>query len=40
MPSGALRIRLPDSVKPGLYFLKALNAHGEKVARSAEFRIA
>ena len=39
MPSGALRIRLPDLVKPGGYFLKALNAHGEEVARSAAFRI-
>lgn len=39
MPAGALRIRLPDSVKPGSYFLEALNAHGEKVARSAEFEI-
>jgi hypothetical protein len=39
MPSGALRIRLSVSVRPGLYFLKALNAHGEEVARSVEFRI-
>jgi hypothetical protein len=39
MPSGALRIRLPDSVKPGLYFLRALNAHGDDVARSAEFHV-
>jgi hypothetical protein len=38
-PSGALRIRLSVSVRPGLYFLKALNAHGEEVARSVEFRI-
>jgi hypothetical protein len=29
LPSGSLRIRLPDSVRPGTYFLKALNAHGE-----------
>ena len=39
LPSGLLRIRLPDSVKPGLYFLKALNAHGEYLTRSVEFRI-
>ena len=39
MPSGALRIRLPDSVRPGIYFLRALNAHGEDVARSAVFQI-
>jgi hypothetical protein len=39
MPIGALRIRLPDSVSPGIYFLRALNAHGEDVARSADFRI-
>lgn len=39
LPSGALRIRLPDSVKPGIYFLKALNARGQKVARSAEFKV-
>jgi hypothetical protein len=39
LPSGALRIRLPDSVKPGLYFLRALNAHGDDVAKSAEFQV-
>lgn len=39
MPSGALRIRLPDSVKSGFYFLRALNAHGEDVARSAVFQV-
>jgi hypothetical protein len=39
LPSGALRIRLPEIVKPGVYFLRALNAHGDDVARSAEFRI-
>jgi hypothetical protein len=26
LPSGALRIRLPEVVKPGAYFLWALNA--------------
>ncbi len=40
LPSGSLRIRLPESVKPGSYFLKALNAHGEFVARSAVFEVA
>jgi hypothetical protein len=39
LPSGALRIRLPDSVKPGLYFLRALNVHGDDVARSVEFQV-
>ena len=33
------RIRLPDSVKPGAYFLKALNGHGEDAAQSAEFQV-
>jgi hypothetical protein len=39
IPSGALRIRLPDSIKPGLYFLRALNAHGDDVARSTDFQV-
>jgi hypothetical protein len=39
LPIGALRIRLPEAVKPGVYFLRALNAHGDDVARSAEFRV-
>jgi len=37
VPSGSLRIRLPDAVKPGDYFLKALNGHGEFAAQSVEF---
>ena len=37
MPSGSLRIRLPASIEPGAYYLKALNAHGEDVAQSVEF---
>jgi hypothetical protein len=39
MPSGSLRIRLNDSIGKGVYFLKALNAHGEYLARSADFVI-
>lgn len=39
LPTGSLRIRLPEKVRPGIYFLRALNAHGQDVARSAEFRI-
>ncbi len=39
VPVGALRIKLPDSIKPGTYFLKALNGHGEDAAQSAEFEI-
>jgi hypothetical protein len=40
MPVGSLRIRLPDEVGPGTYFLMALNGHGEYLARSADFAIA
>jgi hypothetical protein len=39
LPVGSLRIRLPESVRPGTYYLKALNGHGELAARSADFRI-
>jgi hypothetical protein len=39
LPSGSLRIRLPDSVKPGAYYLKALNGRGEHAAQSAEFYV-
>jgi hypothetical protein len=39
VPSGMLRIRLPDAVKPGAYFLKALNGHGEAAAQSVDFYI-
>jgi hypothetical protein len=39
VPVGALRIRLPDSIEPGTYFLKAFNGHGEDAARSADFEI-
>ena len=39
VPNGSLRIRLPVSVKPGAYYLKALNGHGEFAAQSAEFYI-
>jgi hypothetical protein len=39
VPSGSLRIRLPDSIRPGAYYLKALNGHGEHAARSADFYI-
>ena len=39
MPNGTLRIRLTDSIGNGVYFLKALNAHGEYLARSANFVI-
>ena len=39
MPNGTLRIRLTDSIGNGVYFLKALNAHGEYLARSADFVI-
>ena len=39
MPAGALRIRLPDQVRPGTYFLMALNGHGDYLAKSADFEI-
>jgi hypothetical protein len=39
-PNGALRIKVPASLKPGTYFLRALNAHGIDVAQSAAFHIA
>jgi hypothetical protein len=40
MPAGSLRIRLPEAIRAGVYFLLARNAHGEDIARSAEFSIA
>ena len=40
LPAGSLRIRLPAAVKPGAYFLKALNGHGQPAAQSAGFDIA
>lgn len=39
VPSGSLRISLPDSITPGDYFLRALNGHGQLAARSAVFRV-
>ena len=39
LPAGSLRIRVPDAVKPGTYYLKALNGHGEHAAQSVEFYI-
>lgn len=39
VPSGLLRIRLPDTVKPGAYVLRAINGHGEYAAQSAEFQV-
>ncbi|WFU38434.1 hypothetical protein QA640_28920 [Bradyrhizobium sp. CB82] len=40
VPVGAVWIRLPDTVKPGTYFLEALNGHGQDAARSADIEIA
>ena len=39
LPTGSLRIHLPEAVRPGVYFLKALNAHGSYLTRSIDFRI-
>jgi len=38
-PNGSLRMRLPDSVRPGTYYLKALNGHGEYAAQSVDFAV-
>ena len=38
-PNGWLRIRLPETIKAGAYYLKALNGHGEAAAQSTEFYI-
>jgi hypothetical protein len=38
-PNGWLRIRLPETVEAGFYYLKALNGHGEAAARSVEFYV-
>src|SRR5260370_40049045 len=35
VPNGSLRIRLPDSVKPRAYYLKALNGPAEYPAQCA-----
>jgi hypothetical protein len=40
VPSGSLRISIPASVKPGDYFLKALDGHGQPAAQSVVFQIA
>ena len=38
-PNGLLRLRLPDSVRPGTYYLKALDGHGAYAAQSVEFEV-
>jgi len=38
-PTGTLRIRLPATVKPGDYYLKALNGHGAPVAQTVAFHV-
>ena len=39
VPQGSLRIRLPDAVTAGAYYLRALNGHGDYAAQSVEFYI-
>ncbi len=39
LPNGSLRMRLPDSVRPGTYYLKALNGHGEYATQSVDFDV-
>jgi hypothetical protein len=38
-PNGSLRLRLPDSVKSGTYYLKALDGHGAYAAQSVPFEV-
>ncbi len=38
-PAGSLRIRLSATVKPGDYYLKALNGHGASIAQSVGFHV-
>jgi hypothetical protein len=38
-PSGSLRMKLPDSVASGAYYLKALNGHGDYAAQSVDFYV-
>ena len=38
VPNG--RIRLPDAVTSGTFYLRAPNGHGRQVAQSSEFQIA
>ena len=38
-PNGSLRIRLPHAIKPGIYYLRALNGHGAAAAHSVEFYV-
>jgi hypothetical protein len=39
LPVGSLRIRLPDRIRSGTYFLMALNGHGDYLAKSVDFEI-
>jgi hypothetical protein len=39
LPVGQVRMRLPEAVPPGTYFLKALDGHGEDAAQSRDFEI-
>jgi hypothetical protein len=39
LPTGMLRIRSPENVGPGLYYLRTLNVYGDRLARSTEFRV-
>ncbi|MBA7467276.1 MAG: hypothetical protein DI543_02955 [Bradyrhizobium icense] len=38
-PAGSVRLRLPATVKPGSYCLRAINGHGEHIAQSLPFRV-
>jgi hypothetical protein len=39
VPTGKLRIRLPETFPFGAYCLQALNAHGDYAAQSAAFYV-
>jgi hypothetical protein len=39
VPSGSLKISMPTSVKPGAYYLKALNGRGDYAAQSVVFYV-
>jgi hypothetical protein len=39
IPVGSLRIKLSEQVRPGTYFLMALNGYGSYLAKSADFEV-
>ena len=39
IPVGSVRIKLNEQVRPGTYFLMALNGYGSYLAKSADFEV-